>query len=742
MQTTRTPYSVSFMATVLLLLLFACHSTIANAAVALGATRVIYPANQKQVLLPVTNNDPASVYLIQSWIENAGDQKDTQFVITPPLFSMQGKKENTLRIINATNHQLPGDRESLFWVNVKAIPAMEKDQKNENTLQLAIISRIKMFYRPTHLAMAPEEAPAMLRFRRSGSITLELSTIRRGTFMKSALKKSVVSTSISLILASGMAAFAAHAADDVKLKATKTNVAFSDFTPTEYSTKGKPNIIVLTMDDLGYGQLPFDKGSFDPKTMENREVVDTYKIGIDKAIEAAQKSTPTLLSLMDEGVRFTNGYVAHGVSGPSRAAIMTGRAPARFGVYSNTDAQDGIPLTETFLPELFQNHGYYTAAVGKWHLSKISNVPVPEDKQTRDYHDNFTTFSAEEWQPQNRGFDYFMGFHAAGTAYYNSPSLFKNRERVPAKGYISDQLTDEAIGVVDRAKTLDQPFMLYLAYNAPHLPNDNPAPEQYQKQFNTGSQTADNYYASVYSVDQGVKRILEQLKKNGQYDNTIILFTSDNGAVIDGPLPLNGAQKGYKSQTYPGGTHTPMFMWWKGKLQPGNYDKLISAMDFYPTALDAADISIPKDLKLDGVSLLPWLQNKKQGEPHKNLTWITSYSHWFDEENIPFWDNYHKFVRHQSDDYPHNPNTEDLSQFSYTVRNNDYSLVYTVENNQLGLYKLTDLQQKDNLAAANPQVVKEMQGVVREFIDNSQPPLSEVNQEKFNNIKKALSEAK
>lgn len=272
--------------------------------------------------------------------------------------------------------------------------------------------------------------------------------------MKSVLKKSVISTSVSLILASGMAAFAAHAADDVKLKATKTNVAFSDFTPTEYSTKGKPNIIVLTMDDLGYGQLPFDKSSFDPKTMENREVVDTYKIGIDKAIEAAKKSTPTLLSLMDEGVRFTNGYVAHGVSGPSRAAIMTGRAPARFGVYSNTDAQDGIPLSETFLPELFQNHGYYTAAVGKWHLSKINNVPVPEDKQTRDYHDNFTTFSAEEWQPQNRGFDYFMGFHAAGTAYY-----------------------------------------------------------KYQKQFNTGSQTADNYYASVYSVDQGVKRILEQLKK-------------------------------------------------------------------------------------------------------------------------------------------------------------------------------------------------------------------------------------
>ncbi|GKX55115.1 sulfatase [Leminorella grimontii] len=559
--------------------------------------------------------------------------------------------------------------------------------------------------------------------------------------MTMTFKRSVASAAVSMVLAGTMMNASVNAADDVNLKATKTNVAFSDFTPTEYSTKGKPNVIILTMDDLGYGQLPFDQGSFDTKSMENRKVVDTYKIGIDKAIEAAKKSTPTLLSLMDEGVRFTNGYVAHGVSGPSRAAIMTGRSPARFGVYSNTDAQDGIPLTEKFLPELFQNHGYYTAAIGKWHLSKISNVPVPESKQTRDYHDNFTTYSAEEWQPQNRGFDYFMGFHAAGTAYYNSPSLFHNRERVAAKGYISDQLTDEAIGVVNRAKSLDEPFMLYLAYNAPHLPNDNPAPEQYQKQFNTGSPTADNFYAAIYSVDQGVKKLLEQLKKNGQYDNTIILFTSDNGAVIDGPLPLNGAQKGYKSQTYPGGTHTPMFMWWKGKLVKGNYDKLVSAMDFYPTVLDAAKIDAPKNL--DGVSLLPYLtKEKKAGNPHQYLTWVTSYSHWFDEENIPFWDNYHKYVRKQSDEYPHNPNTEDLSEFSYTVRSNEYSLVYTYEGNKLGLYKLTDLQQANNLADQKPDVVKEMKGVVKDFIDGSQRPLSKVNQAKFDHIKASLGAAK
>lgn len=338
------------------------------------------------------------------------------------------------------------------------------------------------------------------------------------------LRKKLISTSLSLAIA-GMMSGVTLAADDVKLNSTKTNVAFSDFKPTEYSTKNKPNIIVITVDDLGYGQLPFDEKSFDPKSMEDRDVVDTYKIGIEQAIEAAKKSTPTLQTLMNDGVKLTNGYVAHGVSGPSRAAIMTGRSPARFGIYSNTDAQDGVPLAELFLPELFQNHGYYTAAIGKWNLSKISNVPIDEKKQTRDYHDNFITYSDEPWQPQNRGFDYFMGYHAAGVAYYNSPSLFKNRERTPAIGYSSDQLTNEAIGVVDRAKMLDEPFMLYLAYNAPHLPNDDPAPDEYQKHFNTGNQTADNFYASVYSVDQGVKRLLSQLEKNGQLDNTIIFFT-------------------------------------------------------------------------------------------------------------------------------------------------------------------------------------------------------------------------
>ncbi|EGO3302082.1 fimbria/pilus periplasmic chaperone [Salmonella enterica] len=149
----------------------------AFAGVALGATRVIYPAGKKQVQLALTNNDNNSTYLIQSWVENTQGQKYSKFVITPPLFVMQGKKENTLRIIDLTNNLLPQDRESIFWLNVKAIPAMDKSNLSENTLQLAIVSRIKLYYRPTALTIAPEEAPGKLSFHLHGtSLTLNNPT--------------------------------------------------------------------------------------------------------------------------------------------------------------------------------------------------------------------------------------------------------------------------------------------------------------------------------------------------------------------------------------------------------------------------------------------------------------------------------------------------------------------------------------------------------------------------------------
>ncbi|MEQ5091664.1 fimbria/pilus periplasmic chaperone [Providencia rettgeri] len=149
-----------------LLILKLC-STVASAGVALGTTRIVYPSDQKQVSLSVINSDEKSGFLIQSWIENEKGEKDTRFIMTPPLFVMNGKKENKIRIIDATSNSLSKNKETLFWVNVKAIPSLDKSRMSENILQLAITSRIKLFYRPLNLDLSVDEAYKKLTFHRN-----------------------------------------------------------------------------------------------------------------------------------------------------------------------------------------------------------------------------------------------------------------------------------------------------------------------------------------------------------------------------------------------------------------------------------------------------------------------------------------------------------------------------------------------------------------------------------------------
>ena len=137
--------------------------------VALGATRVVYPQGDNQTTLSVSNTDGRAVFLVQSWVEGADGHKSSDFVITPPLFVLKPKKENTLRIMYAGPGNLPADRESLYWMNVKAIPAAAADVKGKNILQIAVLSRIKMFVRPKELPVKSIDAPTMLRFHRTGN---------------------------------------------------------------------------------------------------------------------------------------------------------------------------------------------------------------------------------------------------------------------------------------------------------------------------------------------------------------------------------------------------------------------------------------------------------------------------------------------------------------------------------------------------------------------------------------------
>jgi fimbrial chaperone protein len=153
---------------VMLCLLLTCFNVHAAGGVALGATRVIYPADAKQTSLSINNSDDKERYLVNSWIENNRGEKDKKFIVTPPLFVSEPKSENTLRIIYA-GPPLPTDRESIFWMNVKAIPSVDKSNlAGNNVLQLAILSRIKLFIRPKNLQMQPDEAFKQLRFSRSG----------------------------------------------------------------------------------------------------------------------------------------------------------------------------------------------------------------------------------------------------------------------------------------------------------------------------------------------------------------------------------------------------------------------------------------------------------------------------------------------------------------------------------------------------------------------------------------------
>lgn len=162
-------------ATALTLASLPLFSSLAQAAdyggIALGSTRVIYPQGSEQISLSVNNTDSQGVFLIQSWVENADSKKSSDFVVTPPLFVIKPKKENTLRVMYIGQEaSLPKDRESLYWMNVKAIPAAKKESQNKNTLQIAVLNRIKLFVRPKGLNMSPADAPAKLHFHQTGSL--------------------------------------------------------------------------------------------------------------------------------------------------------------------------------------------------------------------------------------------------------------------------------------------------------------------------------------------------------------------------------------------------------------------------------------------------------------------------------------------------------------------------------------------------------------------------------------------
>ncbi|TGV00783.1 sulfatase-like hydrolase/transferase [Flavivirga rizhaonensis] len=426
----------------------------------------------------------------------------------------------------------------------------------------------------------------------------------------------------------------------------------------EAQTAGtKPNVIVILADDLGYGDVGFNRdGSF------------PADLGVIP--------TPNIDNLANAGVICKNTHVAHPFCGPSRVAIMTGMMPHRIGAQynlpNNITTTLGIPTNETYFPKLLQNAGYNTAAIGKWHLG----------------------FEEGSYQPLDRGFDYFFGFLGGGKGYFENgyednyynrlggsnpvtneyqDPLWRNRGYVAEnefsdavdEDYLTDVLTDEAISYISANAASSDPFFMYVSYNAPHTPLQAPAAEIAQfktdnpnfetlvrnssymynanqvsdskmeqdvrddigdaafdamtqpekdaaiaaareAKIETFTQARITYATMVSNMDTNIGRIVTELKKDiNEFNNTVIIFLSDNGGYTYSKGAVNYPLDALKGSVKEGGHKVPMFVHWPAQItSSATYNHQISSLDLYPTLVNLAGGTIPNGKVIDGTDFM------------------------------------------------------------------------------------------------------------------------------------------
>lgn len=352
----------------------------------------------------------------------------------------------------------------------------------------------------------------------------------------------------------------------------------------------KPNILLMVSDDQGYADLGFQGCKDIP--------------------------TPHLDRLAAEGIRFGNGYVSHPFCSPTRAGLLTGRYQQRFGHEQNpwydvNDHREGLPTTEKLLPEFLRPAGYVTGWIGKWHLG-----------------------AAPEFHPEVRGFMETFGFLGGGHRYlgwkptltgggaeYNEPIL-RNNQPVAVTNHLTMAFGDEGAAFVRRHQ--NEPWFLYLAFNAPHMPLE-PTPERLARFKSIPDPKRRKYAAQVSLLDDAAGEVLDAVRETGQARRTLVFFFSDNG----GPIMTNGWNgssnlplRGGKGDVYEGGMHVPFVMSWPGTLPAGRtYDLPVSSLDVFPTALALAGVPMPTNKIYDGVNLIPYLTGVNTNVPNYKLFW-------------------------------------------------------------------------------------------------------------------------
>lgn len=359
------------------------------------------------------------------------------------------------------------------------------------------------------------------------------------------------------------------------------------------SEDDRPNFIVIFVDDLGYNDVSYNG--------------------------ATEIDTPNIDRLAAEGVIFSNGYVVHPFCGPSRAGLLTGRYPARFGMeyniaYAPFDEGHGLPVEEKTLAYYLNQAGYRTGLVGKWQLG-----------------------AAPAFHPLNRGFDYFYGFLGGAHDYFrvdltqpgtNYLPLNENKGATGLDGYLTDSLTDRAVSFVQERR--EEPFFLYLAYNAPHAPLQ--APEDTVKKYShIEDENRRLYLAMVDSLDHSIGRVLDALERSNTRDNTVIFFLSDNGGVSpavhrDLDWADNAPFRKGKESFYEGGIRVPFVASWPAEWKSDDkiFEPMVSSLDIAATFMALAGSEADLDRPLDGVNLDPFLRGEKTEAPHEALFWRQS----------------------------------------------------------------------------------------------------------------------
>ena len=412
------------------------------------------------------------------------------------------------------------------------------------------------------------------------------------------------------------------------------------FTPSFGQTKGKnskPNFIIIMADDLGYGAI---------SCFGHKEI-----------------KTPNLDEMAKQGVKFLDYHSNGTVCSPTRAALMTGRYQQRSGVNSVLTAakhrDKGLPLAEKTIAETLKENGYVTGLFGKWHLG---------------YDVKFN--------PVNQGFDEFKGFLSGNVDYHSHVDEVGNADwwqgdsLKTQAGYTTNLITQNAISFINRHK--NQPFLLYIAHEAPHYPYqglNSKANREVNKVGKVKGLQEDIlpiYKEMIELMDAGIGKTLKNLKDLKLDSNTLVIFCSDNGGV--GEVNSNGVLRGTKTNLWEGGHRVPAIAKWTGHIKPNTISKeTVLSMDLFPTFLEMAGLSKPKEI--DGISIAKHLTTQ-QALPARTVFW-------------------------------------GYGENRTAVRKGKWKLVELSAESKPELFDLeNDISEKNNLADKHPEIVKTLQSEI------------------------------